>query len=265
MRCLAVSAVFSIGALANVSCIGNCGTGFANGDVNPAPGFSSYSYVSTFGGVIGAGIIPTGAIGGETDGSLLTSGLFSASANSALSFNFNYITSDGTVTFPDYGWAALENASGNLVALLFTAQTTPTGNTSPGFGLPIPAATLNPVSTVIQHGSGASGCATTPCTFPSGGGPVWSYLGPSAGACYADGCGLTGWINASYTIQNAGTYQLAFGVVNYTDQAFDSGLAIDGAQVNGVPVDVEDTPEPSYLVALGLGLSAMAAAVWRRR
>lgn len=249
---LFLTTLFALTASADV-CLGTCGTLGANGDVTPAPGFSSYSYISTYNGINGVGIVPTGALGAETNGSALTTSLFTTGADSVLRFSFNYISSDGTHTFPDYAWAALENQSGGLVALLFTAQTTPTGNTSPAFGLPTPAATLTPSVTPINPGSATAGCATTPCSGSSQG-PVWDPLGPSSGNCYADGCGLTGWITATYHISQAGTYQLAFGVMNYTDTAYDSGLAIDGARVNN---DDLLTPEPSLKTLLGLGIVAL--------
>jgi hypothetical protein len=68
------------------------------------------------------------------------------------------------------------------------------------------------------------------------GGPVWPELGSYSGNCYAAGCGYTGWVQANYVIPTAGSYYLKVGVVNWADQAFDSGLAVDGVTVGGVPV-----------------------------
>jgi hypothetical protein len=131
------------------------------------------------------------------------------------------------------------DAALNPVALLFTARTEPSGDTSPGNGLPPNDATLTP--------------ATTPII---GGAPTWSPLGGSSGTCWAAGCGYTGWIQSDYTILAAGTYYLQFGVVNANDTAYDSGLAFYGAQVAGVPIPT-GVPEPTTLALLAFGLAPL--------
>ena len=88
----------------------------------------------------------------------------------------------------------------------------------PGFGLPATLATLTPPSDPIVPG-----------------GPAWSPLDGSSSECYAAGCGFTGWVNSNYVIPTAGNYYLEIGVVNWLDTAFDSGLAMDGVTVGGVP------------------------------
>jgi hypothetical protein len=175
-------------------------------------------------------------------------------ANSLLQFSFDYITSDGS-GFPDYAWAALENISGDAEELIFSAQTTPTGNTVPGGGLPLlaPGVTLIPAATPIKAGSGTQ-CGTS-CNSPAGG-PVWDAIGTWSGNCYAVGCGTTGWIQEQLTIVTAGTYQLAFGVSNANDGNYDSALAYAGVEVNGVPISGAPEPNSSTLMLLGtvLGL-----------
>ena len=133
LTCSAIDASY----VAN-SCLGSCGTDASNGSVPNPPSGSSYVWVSTTAGLTGGGTIPAGSPGGETDGSTLTSAVFTAAAGDPLKFDFLYITSDGTSTFPDYAWAALLNATdGSEAALLFTAETVPSpGSIVPGFNLP---------------------------------------------------------------------------------------------------------------------------------
>jgi len=170
-----------------------------------------------------------------------------------LQFDFNFITSDGTSQFPDFAWAALETTTGTPVALIFSAQTTPTGNTVPGGTLPslAPGVTLIPSTSAIIPG-----------------GPVWDQLGISSGTCFGGpgaGCGYTGWSKEDYNITTAGTYQLAFGVSNASDTEFDTGLAYSGVEVNGTPVGPPvGTPEPSTLLMLGSGLLGLAGTLKRK-
>jgi hypothetical protein len=207
-------------------------------------GNSAYEWVSTSGGTNGVGTLPTGPLGSETDGSTLATPTFAAAAGAPLNFYFNYVTSDGS-GFADYAWAELFNSSNTPVALLFTARTESSGSIIPGSGLPAPLATLTPSSVPII-----------------GGAPTWGPLGGlSSGACYASGCGYTGWVKSSYAIPTAGNYYLKVGVVNWIDTAYDSGLAVDGVTVSGVPVSpppsVPGTPVPSSLILTMLGLAAV--------
>lgn len=157
------------------TCTGNCGSLGADGVVTAPPsGSSTYQYVTTESGLSGVGALPSGTLGGETNGSTLTTSMFSANAGDALNFNFNCVTSDGA-GFADYAWAGLFDSSNNLAALLFTARTLPTGDIVPGAGMPLPSATLTPSSVPII-----------------GGGPAWSPLGSSSGSCFSSGCGYTG-------------------------------------------------------------------------
>ena len=216
------------------TCNGTCGTDGANGVVTlPPNGSPSYQWTSTDGGSSGVGVLPTGSLGSETNGSTLATSVFAANAGTNLNFYFNYVTSDGS-GYADYGWAALFDSSNVLNAILFTARTAPSGSIVPGFGMPTVNAVLMPSSVPIINGA-----------------PVWSPLGGSSGACYATGCGYTGWVNANYTIATAGNYYLAVGVTNWSDTNFATGLAMSGVTVDGVPIGV---PEPTELGMFGLGL-----------
>jgi len=171
------------------TCAGNCGTDAVDGVVTLSPTKNAaYEWVSTSGGQVGVGQLPTGALGSETDGSTLATPIFSATAGTALNFYFNYVTSDGA-GYADYAWAELFTSSNTPVALLFTARTEPSGSIIPGTGMPAPLAVLSPAAVPII-----------------GGGPAWSPLGGSTTACYDAGCGYTGWVQAKYIIPTDGNY-----------------------------------------------------------
>jgi hypothetical protein len=200
-------------------CEGSCGTGVANGVVSLAPsGGSRYGWVATTGSPLRSLGLP--GIGG-TNGSRLRSRLFTARQGEALEFQFNYVTSDGA-GYADYAWARLLDASLQPVALLFTARTRSSGNIVPGFGMPEIAAEINP-----------------PMVNIIGGGPRWSALGGDSGRCFSSGCGYTNWVDSRYVIPEAGDYVLEFGVVNWSDTLYQSGLAFDGVMIGGKPIGAD--------------------------
>lgn len=221
------------------TCNGTCGDLGANGVVTlpPTPaGATSYSYITTNGtsGDNGASL----GLGGEKNGTLLTSNIFSANAGDSLDFSFNFVTSDGS-GYADYAWAALLNTTTHIKTYLVTARTEPSGSIIPGQGMPSIDATLSPSSVPII-----------------GGAPAWSPLGTWSGKCYAAGCGYTGWVLSDFKIATTDTYQLEFGVINAKDNLYDTGLALSGATIGGTPITA--VPEPASFALLGLGLIGVA-------
>jgi hypothetical protein len=259
---------FNSGLPAGWTCDGVCGTSGANGDIplSGVVGSTGYGYVTTanstgngktlspFDSSAGFG---GGGLGSETNGSRLRSTSFAAAAGDSLDFRFNYITSDGTTSFIEYGWALVRNATDlSVAALLFTGRTNPNGPPVPGFGLPAPSAVVNGGAPAVQTAKA----------------PVWAPLGGSSGLCFqglTQGCGFTGWITSQYTFAAAGNYLLEFGAVNWNDEAYDSGLAFDGITIAGVPIDevppVGAVPEPSTYALMFAGLGAVGWMSRRRR
>jgi hypothetical protein len=243
---------FNSGIPAGWTCVGNCGTSGANGDVPLAPGGgTAYGWVSTSQGADGVALPGVGGTGSPTNGSVLRSPTFVASAGDVLHFQFNYVTSDGA-GFADYAWARVLDPDFNQVALLFTARTVTSGSVVPGQGMPAPGATLTPGTVLITAD------ATT-----------WDPLGASSGTCFDVGCGNTGWVTSDFTLAAGGNYILEFGVTNWDDQAFQSGLAFDGITVAGVdigqPPPTTTTPEPATMTLFGTGLLGLAGVLRRRR
>jgi len=239
---------FEGGVPAGWTCDGLCGALGADGDVTLAPtAASKYGYVVS--GEDTPSDLSPFAFGGEKTGSRLRSAAFSADAGDPLKFYFNYITSDGA-GFADYGFARLLKADDfSQVALLFTARTKPSGSIVPGQDMPLPEATLTPGEVPIIANPNANL------------GPSWSPLGTDSTQCFDIGCGYTGWIESSFNIVAGGEYVLEFGVVNWSDAAYQSGMAFDGITVAGVPL----VPEPETYALMLLGLGLMGGALRRRR
>ncbi|MCE3261467.1 MAG: hypothetical protein K0R43_546 [Pseudoduganella sp.] len=218
-------------------CSGSCGASGANGVVPLAPGGgSAYGWVSTFGSNVQASLAGVGSGGDEANGTTLRSVSFDATAGALLDFRFNYVTTDGA-GFADYAWARLLDSGNNQVAMLFTARTNGEGDAVPGFELPATEATLTPFPVAVTEGA-----------------TQWAPLGPDSDECYDTGCGATGWVRAQYTIASNGVYRLEFGVSNWEDRDFDSGLAFDAFTVGGLPLPI---PEPGQYAMLLAGLAVL--------
>lgn len=223
------------------TCNGNCGTMGADGSVTAPPNGSTYDYISTANSTNISGL----ELGEERRGSTLFSNVFNGKAGDNLQFYFNYITSDGS-DYSDYAWARLLNLDTDTYIYLLTARTQPSGSIIPGTGMPDIGATLTPVSVPII-----------------GGAPVWSPLGDDSGDCFEEGCGYTGWVRSDYSLTGDGQYRLEFGVVNWSDNSYQSGLAVSAAQINEEPIG--DVPEPASALLIGGGMAALLRARRRSR
>jgi len=233
----AFAGTFDDGMPAAWRCTGSCGTSAANGVVSLAPGGgSAYGWISSYNSTSEVALPGVGGAGEAANGSILRSVSFMADANAALDFRFNYVTTDGA-GYADYAWARLLDADNQQVALLFTARTSEDGNAIPGFDMPASAAALTPFPVAVAPGQ-----------------TMWAPLGPDSDECYDTGCGATGWVRAQYAIAIAGKYRLEFGVTNWNDQDFDSGLALDAITVGGAPLPI---PEPGQYAMLLAGLAML--------
>lgn len=61
-------------------------------------------------------------------------------------------------------------------------------------------------------------------------------------------------MRADYSIVAAGNFIVEFGVTNWSDTQFDSGLAFSGATIAGHPIDNSVVPVPAALWLFGSGL-----------
>jgi hypothetical protein len=228
--------VFDGGVPPTWTCEGYCGAMGADGVVTLAPGGGTqYGYVvSAADSPTGLALPGVGGTGNPDTGSRLRTSAFVADAGEELRFLFNFVTSDGA-GYADYAWARLLDGSLNEVALLFTARTTTGGSTVPGFSMPPVAATITPATVNIIDG-----------------GPTWSPLASYSGMCYDTGI-------------------LEFGVVNWDDSSYDTGMAIDGLTVGGAPPVAESIADIPTLSGWGVVLMVSlltllgTALIWRSR
>ncbi len=242
-----------------LGCTGNCGTASATGTMATSLGFADYGFLSTNTTHLLTATTSLNLpekevnLGGgvkkvleETNGSLMVSSNFAASQGQQLRVNFNYITTDAD-EFGDYAWAKIVNASTNASTFLFTARSTTQGNSVIPGGNDMPAI-----------GADLSGTPDVNDTKPD-----WGPLGDSNNTCFNsltnNGCGFTGWLTSTYTFANSGDYRLEFGVTNWGDTRFNSGLAFQFAGMTS------PTPEPSTFLLMSAALALFGVNASRRR
>lgn len=248
------------------STTGSAGSMAADGDITLSPFANAhYGYVTTTNSTaynVSPLALDSGGKGSgmEANGSKITSSSFSALAGQTLNMSFNFVSTDGK-GYDDYAWARLVNASDNsLAAWLFTAQSTNSNTKGIVPGKVLDKSEFDPDEVITNYKDFAFNSKTSDD-------PVsWSALGGWSGACWkenAEGCGFTGWLNSSITLAATGSYRVEIGVVNWGDEAYDSGLAFDfGGLTNTKSVTAVPEPETHVMLLAGLGLMCTIA---RRR
>jgi hypothetical protein len=182
----------------------------------PDVGTLGATYPSPGDGVAGSNGLPAlQALGAPTVETTLTSSAFSVGSGDIISFDVNFVTTDGTYDFADFAFVQLVPTSAPAINLFVANTTCDVCTAVPALGLASGVATLSP-STISFSGF--------PVTFGS------IAYGPSK---FGGGNGgPTGWIHVSYPVATAGSYQLKFVVAHVGDTAFPSALAIDNLQTS---------------------------------
>jgi len=215
----------------------------------------------------------------QTNGSMVQSSSFSASANSHLTLYFNYVSTDGR-GYEDYAWARLvSTATNDTAAWLYTARS---GNAPDNNGTSdyVPGKVLKDqvgfdsldnkdpnrqIAATLNDGQPVIGI---------NGNTQWAPLGDSAGQCWDVGtsCGYTGWVKSDYVVNTDGDYYLEIGVSNWGDTAFQTALAFDfvGLQQPNfadIPVleNIAPVPEPETYGMMLMGLGFMGFVTLRRK
>ncbi len=177
----------------------------------------------------------------------LLTNAFHAAGGQEISFIYDFVSSDGTA-YKDYAFVELINLDTGSATQIINMRYNGAGNSVVhGLGLPPMVGTVGP--SVMM--------------YPDP--PEWSPLGGSSGSCWFTGCGYTGWQFESYVIpaNKSGNYELRFGVANWDDRAFDTGLAFSALSLDGVAVGL--APEPASWAMVMAGFFAAGSILRRQR
>jgi len=168
------------------------------------------------------GLGPGTGLGTPTTETVLTSPNFTlASPGGAISFDVNFITTDGTTAFADFALVQLVPSAGNPIDL-FVANTT-TANAAA-----VPPVDLNPGVAAISPATASFAGTTVTLAIDeiTADNTVYGNVAKFGGG----NGGPTGWMHVSYAAP-AGTYTLQFTVSHAGDTAYPSALAIDNVAV----------------------------------
>lgn len=163
---------------------------------------------------------------------------------------FNYVSTDGK-GFDDYAWSRLVDANTNsLVAWVFTARSSnsATGNIVPGDVLERDE--FDPRAVIVNYDNFNFTSKTKDDRID------WPPLGGSNDTCWRDnaaGCGYTGWLQSRHSFAATGNFRLEEGVVNWGDEAYDSGLAFDVLGLRAASAVPEPASWQLFLTAALLG------------
>ncbi|MGD0792977.1 MAG: DUF11 domain-containing protein [Terriglobales bacterium] len=189
------------------------------------------------------GLTPGPDLGTPSFETVLTSPQFTlTSPGGLISFDVNFITTDGSYTFADFALVQLVPSEGSPINLFVANTTTATAAAVPPDELSPGVATISPATaffagTTVTFGATIYGnvpkYGTDPSCEPASAGPI----APCPG-------GPTGWMHVTYSAP-AGTYTLQFMVSHLTDTGYPSALAIDNVQTSA--------EQELTLTELGLG------------
>jgi len=192
------------------------GCTFAAGTTCPTVATMTTPSYATLG--LGTGM----GLGSPTLETVLTSPSFTLAAATQISFDVNFITTDGTTSFADF-------AVVQLVAIdpinLFVANTTnATSPAVPPTDLNAGVATISPATALF---------AGTTVTLAIDANPADNTLFGNVAKFGGGNGGPTGWMHVTYTAA-AGTYTLRFLVSHVGDNQYPSALAIDNVKTSQV-------------------------------
>jgi hypothetical protein len=184
----------------STGCVTASGTGCPDVATTPDPGYAALGLTPT----------PDTGMGTPTVETFLTSPTFALASTTQISFDVNFITTDGTNAFADFALVQLVPSDGTPIDLFVANTTCATCTAVPPVDLSAGAGTMSPATASFSGATVMFGATTYGNVVKFGGGNG----------------GPTGWIHVTY-LAPAGTYTLQFLVSHVGDTNFPSALAID--------------------------------------